>query len=288
MEFKLKELKTCLSVSRIANVHYFEFTNEYTTFKDQHPFKELIYVDSGSINVYSEGFNGTLNAKQFLIHKSNEVHSLSCIGTEVTNVIIIGFECFCKELDKFSVTPLTLTNEQILVLTEIIKEGRSVFLPPYDVPNIKNMKKKQNPPFGSEQVLRLKLELLLIDLIRMTKNINTANNNNNQNKKIDEIYQYITEHYTEKITLDDLCFLFATNKTTLCNSFKETYGETVISYINRIRIKAAKKLMREGDYNLTELSSKLGFSSIHYFSRTFKSYNSQSPTEYLKAYKTKL
>ena len=92
----------------------------------------------------------------------------------------------------------------------------------------------------------------------------------------------------EKITLDDLCFLFGTNKTTICNSFKSAYGETVINYINKLRIKNAKKLMREGNLNLTQLSSQVGFSSIHYFSKVFKSLENKSPSEYIRTVKAKL
>lgn len=288
MEFKLKDLKTDVSVSRIANIHYFEFTKEYYTFKDSHPFKELVYVDSGSIYVESEGYNGQLNSKQLLIHKANEVHSLSCSANEAPNVIIIGFECSARELEYFSKNPVTLSNESVKILTEIIKEGHSVFLPPYDVPNIKDMKKRDNSPFGAEQMLRLKLELLLIEIVRSITSASNINSEAVSDKKIEDIYSYINEHYCEKITLDNLCFLFATNKTTICNNFKKNYGETMVGYINRLRIKKAKKLMREGDYNLTELSSLLGFSSIHYFSKLFKVYENKSPSEYIDTIKSKL
>ena len=45
MDFKLQKCKIQMNVSRIANIHYFEFTNEYHTEIDSHNFCELIYVD---------------------------------------------------------------------------------------------------------------------------------------------------------------------------------------------------------------------------------------------------
>ncbi len=287
-EFKLKGFKNELKVTRMANLHYFEFIKEYHTVKDKHPFRELVYVDSGSIKVESDGFSGTLGAKQLLIHKNNSVHSLSCLQNDAPNVIIIGFECDCERLDFFADKAYTLSNELIKILIEVIKEGRSVFLPPYDIPYIKDMKKrKKDVPFGADQMLRLKFETFLIELIRSTETPVTHTDSFVENSKIEEIFTYVNNNYNQKITLDDLCFLFGTNKTTICQSFKNTYGESLINYVNRLRIKNAKKLMREGKLNLTQLSLEVGFSSIHYFSKIFKAYEKKSPSEYMKGIKSK-
>lgn len=287
-EFKLKSFVTSLTVTRMANIHYFEFTKEYSTFKDRHPFKELIYVDSGSITVDAEGYSGELSSGELLIHKANEEHSLSCNGPEAPNVIIIGFECECERLGIFSEKPYTLSDELIKILTEIIKEGRSVFLPPYDVPNVRDMKKRKHTPFGADQMLKLKLEVFLIQLVRSLETESNRITDRRPDTKTEEICAYVDAHYKEKITLDNLCFLFGTNKTTLCKNFKDAYGETIINYINKQRIRKAKKLMREGEMNLTQVSLASGFSSIHYFSKTFKAFEKKSPSEYLSTIKSKL
>ncbi|MBQ3573859.1 MAG: helix-turn-helix transcriptional regulator [Clostridia bacterium] len=288
MEFKLKEFENAISVTKMANIHYFEFIKEYHTFKDKHPFRELVYVDSGAIRVDAEGYSGTLCSKQLIIHKSNEIHSLSCFENDAPNVIIIGFECESERLDEFSQNAYTLSNELIRILTEVIKEGRSVFLPPYDIPNLRDMKKRGDFPFGADQMLRLKFEMFLIELIRSVEPVQSEQRVVHTDSKIEEIFTYVNNNYKEKITLDDLCFLFGTNKTTICKSFKEAYGDTVINYINKMRIKNAKKLMRQGELNLTQLSSRVGFSSIHYFSKLFKSYENMSPSEYLNTIKSRL
>lgn len=288
MEFKLKDFKTDVNVTRMANIHYFEFVKKYHTFEDKHPFRELVYVDSGSIRVESDGFKGTLYSKQLLIHKSGETHSLSCFENSAPNVIIIGFECACEKLDIFSEKASVLSSEQIKLLTDVIREGRTVFMPPYDVPNIKDMKKREDFPFGADQMLKLKLETFLIELIRSADTPEENENYVTNDSKTEEIYNYITSNYSEKIRLDDLCFLFGTNKTTICKNFKAMYGDTVVDYLNKLRIKQAKRLMRESDLNLTQLSSRVGFTSIHYFSKMFKLLENQSPSEYMKTIKSKL
>lgn len=288
MEFKLKRFEKALEVTKIANIHYFEFIKQYHTFKDRHSFRELLYVDSGFIIAESENFSGVVKENQMLIHKADETHSLTCPENEASNVIIIGFECNSFELDSFSDQPVTLNDDQKKLLTEIIKEGRNVFMPPYDVPNQKDMKKKKEYPFGADQLIKLKLETLFIELIRSKTSGVNEENRDILDDKIHEIRKYLDENFKENMTLSELCFLFGTNKTTLCSKFRSSYGETVISYINKLKIKEAKKLLRKGEYNLTEISAIVGFSSVHYFSRTFKQYENKSPSNYIKTIKSRL
>lgn len=288
MEFKLKEFDEVLKVSQIANIHYYEFTREYNTFENSHKFRELVYVDNGCINVHADNYRGNLKKNELIIHQEDETHSLTCVGENAPNVIIIGFECDCKFLDVLAHSPVTLSAEQQKLLTDVIREGRSVFLPPYDIPNQKDMKKRPDYPFGADQMIRLKLETLLIELIRGVKVDGTLDSAYPSDLKITDIYNYITENYKENITLNEICFLFSTNKTSVCYSFKKIYGITVVSYINMLKVKEAKKLMREGKMNLTQIAESLGFSSLHYFSRVFRKYEEKSPTDYIETIKARL
>lgn len=288
MEFELKSFNMELNVSRLANIHYFEFTNKFFTLKDSHPFRELVYVDNGSITVESENYCGTLLKNQMILHNESEIHSLVCPEDKAPNVIIIGFECNCPELDRFAFAPVTLSQEQQWYLTEIVKNGRTVFMPPYDQPNIKDMQKRSNLPFGADQMIKLKLELFLISLIQNEPQTSDAQTLKVINSKIAEIHEYLLNNYRETLNLDELCFLYNTNKTTLCSGFKQAYNTTVIDFVNRLRIKDAKNLLRERKQNVTQISALLGFSSVHYFSRIFKKYVNLSPREYVKSIKSKL
>ena len=160
-------------------------------------------------------------------------------------------------------------------------------MPPYDIPGQKNMKKRKDYPFGADQLIKIKLENLFIELIRSKISESKDEKILISNDKTQEIARYLEENFREKIKLSELCFLFGTNTTTLCNKFYAAYGETVISYVNKLKIKEAKKLMRSNQYNLTEISSMVGFSTIHYFSKIFKQYEKKSPTAYIKTIKSR-
>lgn len=289
MDYILKKFNTPVIVSKIANIHYFEFTNEYYTRDGSHNFCELVFVDKGALTVISENYTGKMQDGQLIIHSPNEIHSLKCSETVAPNVIIIGFECSSSELEILSKKPVTLTNDHKKMLAEILKEGMTVYEPPFDMPNTFNMKKRKSYHFGADQMFKLKLESFLITLIRdFVINETIMKNENSVSGKIADVHKYITEHYTEKILLDNLCFLFGTNKTTLLKSFKQEYGLTIFNYINQLKLKEAKTLLRENELSVTQISEKLGFNSIHYFCRFFKKLTGQAPKSYIKTVRSKL
>ena len=290
MNFKLQKFKIQLNVSKIANIHYFEFTNEYHTIQDSHSFCELIYVDKGRLSVSAENYTGDLSVNQLIIHRPDEVHSLSTSDSIAPNVIIIGFECQCDALLPFSRAPVTLSPEHTKALARIMAEGMSIYEPPYDIPNTVYMKKRKDFPFGADQMMKIGLESFLITLVRdFSENKKTAEPAHDTSLgNIQAIHQYVTENYNTKITLDNLCFLFGTNKTTLCKSFRQEYGTTILNYINSLKIREAKALLRQKKMNTTQIAESLGYESIHYFCRQFKKSTGLSPTEYAKSIRSKL
>lgn len=290
MDFKLQKFNEPMSVTALANVHYFEFTKEFHSLENSHDFCEILYVDSGKIEVKSENFEGVLCENEMIIHRPLEKHSLKGNGNEAPNVIIIGFECKSAALLPFSKNPVTLGAEHKKLLSRIMQEGMSIFEPPYDIPNTVYMKKRTESPFGADQMIKVLLETFLISLVRdfceakETPEIYTYV----PAKYIEGVHRYLSEHYTEKMNLGNLCFIFGTNKTSLCREFKHSYGMTILEYIHSQKIKSAKKMLRDKDASVTEISEKLGFDSVHYFSRLFKKHTGVSPVNYAKSIKSKL
>jgi AraC-like DNA-binding protein len=97
---------------------------------------------------------------------------------------------------------------------------------------------------------------------------------------IQEVLQYIREHYARPIGLDRLARLAAINKTKLISIFKELLGTTPLQYINQMRLQKAKELLVNTDISISEISRLAGFQSIQYFSRYFQSRENVSPKEY--------
>ena len=281
MKFILKKLENSISVSGIANVHFFEFPESFHTLKDRHPFYELLFVASGKLEIISEEYSGLIKKNQMIIHRANEYHSLECIGNTTPTVIIIGFECSTGDLSNFSKNPILLSDQEVKKLAEIVKEGRNVFTPPYDVP-VYDMKKKKNPPFGAEQMLKNLLEYFLISLTRKFIEQTDAEENTTFSGGLNllEVVTYIDDNYKEKITLDELAFIFRTNRSTLCREFKSATGKTVSEYVSNKKLESAKRKILSTDKTFTEIAEELNFESIHYFTRFFKKQTGISPKQF--------
>ena len=287
MDFVLKSFKMDLKITRLANIHYFEFTSNYHTVNDSHEFCELVYVDKGNIEISSDHYTGVLYQNQMILHGANQNHSLTCNEEIAPNIIIIGFECKSNALDGLTRSPLTLTEDLQKMLAEIIKEARAVYLPPYNVPNLKNMKKRKEFAFGADQLIKNYLQIFLIKCLRLfheTRSITlTPKKQSAEKSQIYEVKRYLDENYRQKITLEELCFLFNTNKTSLSVHFKQAFDKTIIEYLNALRIKNTKALLREGKYTLTQIADMMHMSSVHYLTSLFKKHTGMSPTEYLHA-----
>lgn len=92
--------------------------------------------------------------------------------------------------------------------------------------------------------------------------------------------RYINENIDRKITLDDVAWECCISKRYLIRIFKECVETTVNNYIILTKINKAMEYIQENNSTLTEIACRLGFSSIQYFSSTFKKYTGVSPREF--------
>lgn len=97
-----------------------------------------------------------------------------------------------------------------------------------------------------------------------------------------QLEYYLHVHHTEKITVDNICNKFHCSKSYINHYFKKNNGVTIKDYINRLRIENAKQLLKSTKLSIDEISFAVGFSSISYFSKVFKSQNGLSPSSYRK------
>lgn len=289
MDFQLKSFKRELNVSLLANIQYFELTSNYVTAPDRHDFCELIYVDSGEIRIDSEYYTGPLKKNEWILHTANELHAFSCGETVAPNVIIMGFRCTSPSLSVLTGNPMLLDDPLKKMLTEIVREGRNIFMPPYDIPNLKNMPKRKNFEFGSDQLVQNLLECFLLYALRKAKDDRkkTDLHVGEGNERIRSVRDYVDTNFTKSFTVADLTYLFGINRTTLCREFKELTGCTISDYVNKLRVRHTKTLLREGRYSLTEIADILNLSSVHYLSVLFKKYEKLTPTEYASTIKAK-
>ena len=97
---------------------------------------------------------------------------------------------------------------------------------------------------------------------------------------IEQIVLYINENISEPLSVEDLCDHFTLSRSSLQALFRQNLNTAPKEYISSLKLKKSQALIRESKYTISEIASMLGFSSIHYFSRKFKSEFGISPSEY--------
>jgi two-component system response regulator YesN len=91
---------------------------------------------------------------------------------------------------------------------------------------------------------------------------------------------YLREHLAEDLSLVDVARAVGTAPSHLSRLFRRHRGETFVQVFCRIRIDAAKRLLRTGAYRVKEAASLVGFKDTAYFCRVFRKYEGASPSEF--------
>ena len=99
------------------------------------------------------------------------------------------------------------------------------------------------------------------------------------------VRQYIDNHFKENLTLDQLAGLVHINKYYLSHAFRKEFGTSPISYLISRRIRESRFLLAETDHTLSQIAQILGFSSLSYFSQSFRRLEGMSPMEYRRGHR---
>lgn len=102
---------------------------------------------------------------------------------------------------------------------------------------------------------------------------------------IESAIQYITIHLHEKITLESVAEAIGISSGHLSRTFKKETGLSIVDYVQKERIKAAKNLLIYSNSTLAEISQYLNFSTQSYFINIFKKHFGITPGQYRKHYK---
>jgi two-component system response regulator YesN len=122
--------------------------------------------------------------------------------------------------------------------------------------------------------LELALENIINQLITEIKNNGTAE----KNPEIRAAIQYMTENYYKELTLADVAAAAAISPNYLSKLFKEYRNQTVMDFLERIRIEKALKLLKESNCSIKEISVQIGYRDPNYFSKVFKKVTNIPPT----------
>jgi len=107
---------------------------------------------------------------------------------------------------------------------------------------------------------------------------------NHEDELVKKAQEYIEKNYQEKITVDELADMFAVSRRNLERRFRKVTFNSVVEYIQRVRIEAAKTSLERSRENVNEAMYKVGYNDTKAFRTTFKKITGLSPLEYKNKY----
>ncbi len=282
LQAKAKHFAKDLEIGGIITANCFDLSPEFHTLNDCHENWELVYIDSGSVIYHLENNDLKLTQGQVIFHRPGEIHSGSCDGHQSATIFTLTFDCTSPQIEFFDKNKVVkVQGEAAHLLKKIIKECSSTYRM-----SIIPLSVKPDAPFGGEQIILNYLEAFLLLLMRNEEGEGSFNASKSQesgsNLLTESICEYLKEHIYDKVTLDLLSEHFHFGKVYLCHTFKKKVGCSIINYFTDLKITEAKRLLRESELTVLEISDKLGFESPSYFSRCFKNRVGHSPQSFRK------
>ena len=128
-----------------------------------------------------------------------------------------------------------------------------------------------------ERILLTRLTLTELCLYIHLQNEKTIENDSNM-PLASKVMQYVNEHLTSPISLDEIAKHFFVSKYYLCRSFKSVYGTSLHHFWNRRRVELACQLISEGK-TASAAAYHVGFIDYSTFYRAYKKHLGHAPTE---------
>lgn len=277
------QLQNVITISKIVTVHYYEFDKNFAFGGESHDFWEMVYIDKGQVLVRRDDEDIQLSQGEIIFHAPNEFHSIKALGS-APNFFVISFVCDSPLMVYLEKHHTVLNKTLYGFISSIIREAENTYVIPKNDPTLKKLVKRKNPPIGGEQLIKTYLEQFIIFFIRnIVKQGDTSvfpSKESMENHLVSSAKRMIAEKSDSPFCVNDLCAALGYSKSYLSKLFHEQTGETIANYAVKQKIKRAKQLIVEGNYNFTQISEKLSFDNPQYFSRVFKRVTGMTPTEF--------
>src|SRR4029077_19907423 len=105
-----------------------------------------------------------------------------------------------------------------------------------------------------------------------------------EDEPVKKAQEFIEKNFQDKITIDQLASMLSIGRRNLERRFKRATSNTVVEYIQRVKMEAAKKGLETYRKNINEVMYEVGYSDNKAFRTTFKKITGLSPVQYRNKY----
>ena len=271
------EFRPVLPRIRLRNIlgYYYRMrTPGYHFAGEQHQFFELTYVDTGTLYTEVDGVSYKLGEKDLIIYGPGQFHSQHTDNQAVSYVtIMFNMENISPDLPEDWYSVLTNRvfpyNKKVYTLIKTLVQESSTGAPYTD---------SLMHCLLTETIVRLLQGVYTTPTVQPSSVVRQ----NYQDELFEQILSFVESKLYEPLTVADICQQFSLSRSTLQLLFKNAVNQSPKKYISDMKLERSCQMLRENKYTISEISLKLGYSSIHYFSNAFNQRYHISPSEYAK------
>jgi transcriptional regulator GlxA family with amidase domain len=133
---------------------------------------------------------------------------------------------------------------------------------------------------GYQAIIKAEIVKLLSLLGRGHPEVFTARSGKRDEKTqtMIRVINYLTNHYTEKISISDMSRYANMSLQHFCRTFKAYTGKTLVEFLTHLKLEKAYRLIITTDVPISQIPELAGFCNINYFSRVFRKRYGATPS----------
>lgn len=99
-------------------------------------------------------------------------------------------------------------------------------------------------------------------------------------QRLDEVLKYISDHYANELSLQDVADVACMTTNSFCRFFKKMTNKSYVQFLNEVRIRNASRLLAQEEIAVSDVCYKVGYNSITNFNKQFKQIMGCTPNNY--------
>lgn len=264
------DVKNAVEIQTVYTAFNQHFAKDFSFNGESHDFWETVFVLDGKVGITADNDVYSLGSGQMLFHKPMEFHRIRSEGGTEPTVIIFSFSA--SDMPKLKKRVYAVSEEGLEEVKAVLDMTSGAFVSTDGRFHI-----------GDGKELEARLALKRLEVLLLTVILGDETEEIREISKGTESYRRIVDTMKKNIgkmlSVDDIAKLCSMSRSNVKRVFAKYSGMGVIEYFNDMKVKRAKKLLREG-MSIKEVSLALGFYNQNYFSTMFKRIDGVSPGKY--------
>ena len=241
-----------------------------------HEAMEILFCLNGSVRIHIEHEHLTLQRNQLIVFDSKEVHSIHsdsklymflCIHVDKKQLSV-----YCPDLELYHIKcrPVSLDDSKSTPYIHLCQLAHDL--------TRTNVENKNTSAMRSDGTALL----MLADLIRYFSVYSlpgTTTGTGQSNDILRKIISYVNEHYTEKLSLEEVANQVGFSREYFCRFFKKKMGVTFLEYQNEYRLSFIYKDLINTKDPVHVILERHGFTNYKLFRRMFQEHFGCTPTK---------